>query len=127
MAVLLSPPFREDSIPQRLISLAEGLFEVLSHALFLRPAALQQMLPPDAALQTQFFDVWLTVAQIRSGWEAIPSAPQQGFGNTHLVNSSSQWSSPRPAEPPTEELLCCIYQAALMQRSALASMGLPTG
>ena len=92
MAVLLSPPFREDSIPQRLISLAEGLFELLSHALFLRPAALQQMLPPDAALQTQFFDVWLTVAQIRSGWEAIPSAPQQGFGNAHLVDFPSQWS-----------------------------------
>ena len=65
MAVLTSPPFREDSIPQRLITLAEGLFEVVSHALFLRPAVLQAMLPADAQSQSQFFDVWLTVAQIR--------------------------------------------------------------
>lgn len=65
VAVLTAAPFREDSIPQRLITLAEGLFEVVSHALFLRPPALQAMLPPEPQPQGQFFDVWLTVAQIR--------------------------------------------------------------
>lgn len=66
MAVLTSPPFREDAIPQRLMTLAEGLFEVVSYALFLRPGTLQAMLPADAQSQSQFFDVWLAVAQIRS-------------------------------------------------------------
>lgn len=66
VAVLTSPPFREDAISQRLMTLAEGLFEVVSHALFLRPGALQAVLPPDAQSQSQFFDVWLAVAQIRS-------------------------------------------------------------
>ena len=65
MAVLTSPPYREDSVPQRLITMAEGLFEVVSHALFLRPPALPAMLPADAQSQSQFFDLWLTVAQIR--------------------------------------------------------------
>lgn len=65
MAVLTSPPYREDSIPQRLITLAEGLFEVVSHALFLRLPALPAMLPADPQSQSHFFDLWLTVAQIR--------------------------------------------------------------
>ena len=66
MAVLTSPPFREDAIPQRLMTLAEGLFEVVSYALFLRPGTLQAMLPANGQSQSQFFDVWLAVAQIRS-------------------------------------------------------------
>ena len=66
MAVLTSPPFREDAISQHLMTLAEGLFEVVSYALFLRPGALQAMLPSDTQSQSEFFDVWLTVAQIRS-------------------------------------------------------------
>ena len=73
MAVLTSPPYREDSVPQRLITLAEGLFEVVSLALFLRPAAFPAMLPAGAQSQSHFFDLWLTVAQIRcaAGYRAV--------------------------------------------------------
>ncbi len=66
MVALTSPPFREVTIPQRLSTLAEGLFEVVSHALLLRPGTVQAMLPTDGQSQSQFFAVWLAVAQIRS-------------------------------------------------------------
>ena len=72
MTVLTYPPYREDSVPQRLITLAEGLFEVVSHALFLRPPALSAMLPADLQSQSHFFDLWLTIAQIRCGLTMEP-------------------------------------------------------
>ncbi len=81
MAVLTSPPYREDSVPQRLITLAEGLFEVVSHALSLRPPALPAMLPADAQSQSHFFDLWLTVAQIRC---AVGSRAASGHPNLAL-------------------------------------------
>ena len=82
MAVLTSPPYREDSVPQHLITLAEGLFEVVSHALLLRPPALPAMLPADAQSQSHFFDLWLTIAQIRCA--AAHDAAFACFGATSV-------------------------------------------
>ena len=50
---------------QRLVSVAEGLLEVLARPLLLQPAALPTLLLADAEVHARFLDSWLAVALTR--------------------------------------------------------------
>ena len=50
---------------QRLVSVAEGLLEVLARPLLAQPVALPTLLPADAEAHARFLDSWLAVALTR--------------------------------------------------------------
>lgn len=65
-AAVCAPIMAAEDVPQPLVTIAEGILEVLGRVLLPRPAALPPLLPagdPDAA--ARFFDAWLSAALTR--------------------------------------------------------------
>ncbi|EIE26982.1 ARM repeat-containing protein [Coccomyxa subellipsoidea C-169] len=65
-AAVCAPIMAAEDVPQPLVTIAEGLLEVLGRVLLPRPAALPPLLPgndPEAA--GRFFDAWLSAALTR--------------------------------------------------------------
>ncbi len=65
-AAVCAPIMAAEDVPPPLVTIAEGLLEVLGRVLLPRPAALPPLLPgndPEAA--GRFFDAWLSAALTR--------------------------------------------------------------
>ena len=65
-AAVCAPIMAAEDVPQPLVTIAEGILEVLGRVLLPRPAALPPLLPagdPDTA--ARFFDAWLSAALTR--------------------------------------------------------------
>ncbi len=63
---MCAPVMAAEDTPQALVTVAEGLLEVLGRVLLTRPQALPPLLPaddPDAP--ARFFDTWLSAASTR--------------------------------------------------------------
>lgn len=70
-AAVCAPVMSAEDTPQALVTIAEGLLEVLARLLLARPAALPPLLPPaDPDAAGRFFDAWLAVALTR--WHHRP-------------------------------------------------------
>ncbi len=64
-AAVSAPVMASNDAPQRLVTVAEGLLEVLSRVLLARPEMLASLLPADAETHARFFDTWIGTASAR--------------------------------------------------------------
>jgi hypothetical protein len=86
-AAVSTPLMASDEAPQRLVTVAEGLLEVLARVLLAAPAALPSLLQADADVHARFFDTWLSMASARWG-SSFKIRPVPSSYKCHLICST---------------------------------------